>query len=72
MSVANPFYVVACDFALAFVLAFVLDFDSVFVFSVFKLYPVLTKNQPRRTERKRSSIEFEQRENIGLVLKTPF
>ncbi len=34
-------------------------------FAFFKVTPVLTKKLPQRTERKRSSIEFERSENQG-------
>ena len=41
------------------------------VFEVFNLELVLVGKLPLRTERKRSSIEFEQSENIGQFLCYP-
>ena len=56
MSKANSFFVVA--FACAF-------------FSI-KIESGMRKKLPLRTERKRSSIEFEQSENIGQFFKNAF
>ncbi|KQK39906.1 hypothetical protein CKN53_00025 [Acinetobacter baumannii] len=39
--------------------------NSKFLLLFFKVTPVLTKKLPQRTERKRSSIEFERSENQG-------
>ena len=49
MSVANPF----------------LGLLLTLLFSIFDLDPAWAKKLPLRTERKRSSIEFERSENIG-------
>ncbi|MFH3609676.1 hypothetical protein WAH46_18490, partial [Acinetobacter baumannii] len=39
--------------------------NSKFLLLFFKVTPVLTIKMPQRTERKRSSIEFERSENQG-------
>ncbi|WP_223813989.1 hypothetical protein, partial [Klebsiella pneumoniae] len=44
---------------------FMSEANSKFLLLFFKVTPVLTKKLPQRTERKRSSIEFERSENQG-------
>ncbi|MDQ8792963.1 hypothetical protein RFH06_19130, partial [Acinetobacter baumannii] len=45
--------------------SFMSEANSKFLLLFFKVTPVLTKKLPQRTERKRSSIEFERSENQG-------